>query len=299
MEVIVTSNLGKVYGNGVEALRDVNIHCKDARLYCLMGPNGAGKTTLLRILTTQLIPTCGNAYIMGFDVVREADRVRRHIAIVPQDVGAIGFLSVWQHVYLYLLSRGNSPAQARRSTERSLKLLGLYDVRNRYPLELSGGQRQRIIVAMVLATDAEVIFLDEPTVGLDPIVRKEVWSNLREIVKSGRTVFLTTHYMEEAEMLADYLFIINKGEIKASGSPSELKSLLKCKFKVVLKDVKDVNEFGGYGEILTIGDRVIIYPNDEQKLKELVADASIRGISLSVQPTDMDDVFMKVVGKEL
>lgn len=298
MEVIATHDLCKVYGERTEALRGVNISCESGRLYCLVGPNGAGKTTLLRILTTQLLPTRGDAYVMGFDVVQEAEEIRRRIAVVPQDVRPASSMTVWQHVYWYLVSRGYALTQAKRDAEAALKLLDLWDVRDRYAGTLSGGQRKRIIVAMTLGTDAQVLFLDEPTAGLDPMVRRDVWGSLREKVRRGQSIFLTTHYMEEAEMLADSILMLNKGEIVASGPLSELKTVLKHTVKVVLEGIKGVGEFEGYGEVSTIGDRVVVYPDGDRRLKQLVAEATARDLTLTIQPVDLEDVFINRVGEK-
>jgi ABC-2 type transport system ATP-binding protein len=299
-EIISTYNLTKVYPNGTRALQNINIRCKGGQLYCLVGENGAGKTTLLRILTTQLLLTDGECYVMGFDVMKEADKVRKHIAIVPQDASPVSSMSVWQHVYWYLVSRGQSFAQAKIDAKNALKLLNLWDLKDKYPGMLSGGQKKRIIVAMALATNADVLFLDEPTAGLDPIAKKDVWGSLRERVANGHTIFLTTHDMEEAEMLSDNLIMINKGKIVASGTLSELRMLLEHRFKVILRGVKGIEgtKFERYGEILTIGDRLVIYPINEEKLKQLVADASARGFMVEVRPTSLEDVFTKLLGEK-
>ncbi len=165
MSAIVTEKLVKVYADATEALMNVDIRCDEGQLCCIAGLNGAGKATLLRILSTQLLPTRGIAYVLGFNVVNEAERIRNRIAVVPQDASPAGHMSAWQHVYLYLASRGIALAQAKRSAKNALELLDLWDVKDKPAAMLSGGQRKRIIVAMALATDADVIFLDEPTAG--------------------------------------------------------------------------------------------------------------------------------------
>lgn len=301
LDVITTHNLSKVYRGGTKALQQVDIRCKESQVYCVLGPNGAGKTTLLRILATQLLPTNGEAHLLDFDVIKEAKEIRKRIAVVPQDANPAAHMSPWQHVFWYLISRGYSFTEARRQAGNALKLLGLWDVKDKYAATLSGGQRKRIIVAMAFSTDAEVLFLDEPTAGLDPLARRQVWSEIRGKVKEGRTVFLTTHLMEEAEMLADSLLIINKGKIIASGTPSELKALLKYKFKVILKlkGEKEADKFTEYGEVSVIGDYSIVYPHTEEKLKQLVADVPKQKFSLTVQPIDIEDVFVKLVGEKL
>lgn len=299
MNTISSEKLGKVYNDGTQAIQDVNISCDSGHLYSVLGPNGAGKTTLLRILSTQLLPTYGKAKVLGFDVVKEAGKIRSQIAVVPQDAGSVSHMSAWQHVYWYLVSRGYTFSKAKKSAKKALELLDLWHIKDKPSIALSGGQRKRIIVAMALATDAEVLFLDEPTAGLDPLVRRNVWSGLREEVRNGRTILLTTHNMEEAEMLADHVFMVNKGKIVASANPSKLKTLLTHKFKVLLEGTKGVNEYRGYGEVLTIGDRVVVYLDDEERLRELILDVSRRDLTLSVRPIDLEDVFIKLVGERL
>ena len=298
MEILSTNNLSKIYSDGTQALKDINISCKEGQLHCLVGPNGAGKTTLLRILSTQLLPTHGNAYIMGFDILREAEKVRKRIAVVPQDAGPDVTMTPWQHVYWYLISRGESLVQAKKAAESTLKLLGLWEIRDRYAIALSGGQRKRILVAMALATDADILFLDEPTAGLDPLARRSVWSALRERVKNGQTVFLTTHNMEEAEALADDLYMINKGEIVVSGTTSEFKSCLSYKFKVTLKLTTDADEFKKYGDLLIVGDRITVYPRSDKELQRLIATCTTRGMRLEIRSVDLEDVFIKLIGEK-
>lgn len=298
MNIIITENLGKVYGDGTQALKDVNICCESGKLYCALGPNGAGKTTLVRILSTQLLPTSGSAYILGFDVVKEANRLRNRIVIVPQDVRPNASMTAWQHVYWYLLSRGYSRLDAKNNARAALKLLELWDIKDKHSIMLSGGQMRRITVAMALATNADVMFLDEPTAGLDPIGRRHVWNALREMVRDGRTILLTTHHMDEAEMLADHVIMLNKGRIVISATPSYLKSLVKHRFKVIIEGEKsDVYEH--FGETARVGDRTIVYLSDEERLEELVTDVANENLSVSIRPIDLEDVFFKLMGEKI
>ena len=168
----------------------------------VLGPNGAGKTTMVRILTTELMPSEGSAAVGGFDVVKDADKVRRIIAAVPQESRPIDFLTPYEFVYSYLLLRGLSMREARRRAEEALKEFGLWEFRNREVDTLSGGYKRRVLVAAVFAADADVVFLDEPTTGLDVYSRRVVWNAVSEMRRRGTTVVLTTHYVEEAAALS-------------------------------------------------------------------------------------------------
>jgi ABC-2 type transport system ATP-binding protein len=199
-EAIRAIRLQKTYSNGVEALKAVDLSLPLTGIFTLVGPNGAGKTTFLRILSTQLLPTSGQAFVLGYDVVREAVEVRKHVAVAPQDAVTEGLYTPWDYCYYFARLRGMSTTDSKLSAKESLDVVGLWELRNRLCAELSGGQRKRVIVAAALATQADILMLDEPTSGLDPIARRDVWNALNELVRrKGKTVLLTTHSMEKAE----------------------------------------------------------------------------------------------------
>ena len=192
-----------------------------SRITTIIGRNGAGKTTLLRILSTQLMPTSGKATIFDLDVVHQAKEIRKRIVSIPQEASTIGILTPMEQVSMYLVGRGFSSADAKRATLDALDAVGLHDARNNPADTLSGGMKRKCFVAMALAANADVIFLDEPTTGLDPISRLEVWSAIKQLKGN---VILTTHYMEEAEKLSEEVFLVESGSIIDKGT---VKSLLK------------------------------------------------------------------------
>jgi len=296
MRNIVTNDLRKTYNDGTEALSGINIDCSSGKIYCVLGVNGAGKTTLIRILSTQLLPSSGSAHVQGFDVVKEASEVRSSIAVVPQDVRPSPSMSAWQHVYWYLASRGFKDTEAKSRSLESLKTLELMDVKDKLAAKLSGGQMKRIIVAAALATGTDLIFLDEPTAGLDPIGRRYVWDALRKMLKDERTILITTHHMDEAELFADHVLIMHKGKIVASSTPSELKSTFKYKFKIVIEQ-ECPQDYSSFGKSVQVGDRTILYIDNERKLSELAAEISRKGYTFSVRPIDLEDVFFEIVGE--
>lgn len=205
---------------------DLNLSLPGGVVFALLGPNGSGKTTTVRMLTTVLRPSGGEARVMGFDVVREAERVRRVVAAVPQGAVMSYHLDLVGNITTYLVLAGLSPREARRRTEEALERFGLREHRRKKPHEVSGGLRRRAELARVLARRVPVLFLDEPTAGLDPGARRELWEEVRSLGREGCLVFLTTHSFEEAEAVADVVGIMSGGRLAASGRPGELAASL-------------------------------------------------------------------------
>ena len=187
----------------------------------MLGHNGAGKTTLLRILSTQLLPSSGRASVLGLDINDDAQEIRERIVSIPQESDALEVLTPYEHLEMYLSARGIGTREASASIDSALKTVGLYAARDHTANTLSGGMKRKIFVAMALASNADLTFLDEPTTGLDPVSRMEVWSAIKKL-RGG--VILTTHYLEEAKFLADEVMILNSGRLIAKG---EINSLLK------------------------------------------------------------------------
>ncbi|MCE4616885.1 MAG: ABC transporter ATP-binding protein, partial [Aeropyrum sp.] len=217
--------LGK--GKTVRALDGVSLRIKTGELYSILGPNGAGKTTLIKILSTLLLPDSGYARVAGYDVVREADMVRMRIGVVLGGERALYWrLSAWDNLWFFSQLYGIPPGEARRLIRHLLDLVGLAEWANVRVENFSKGMKQRLHIARGLLNDPEVLLLDEPTIGLDPVAAREVRGIVRRVVSEGRTVILTTHYMWEAEELSDRVAIMGGGRILAEGSPEELRSIL-------------------------------------------------------------------------
>jgi ABC-2 type transport system ATP-binding protein len=301
MEAVTSVNLVKAYRGKekIEALKGVNISIEKGELFTLLGPNGAGKTTFLRIISTQLLPTSGEAYVLGFNVLDEAEKVREHIAVVPQDVATYGNFTPWEYCYYFSLLRGMTKQKAKETSERALKAVELWELRNRTCATLSGGEKKRAIIAAALASEAEVLLLDEPTSGLDAIARRKVWAALREMVEQGKTILLTTHIMEEAEMVSDKLAIIHKGELMAQGSVEEIKGLAKEKFRVVVEgNLKTLEGYVSNNSSVSFGSKRIIYVEDGDEAIELIRKALKKGLKAEASPITLEDVFVKLVGGE-
>jgi ABC-2 type transport system ATP-binding protein len=299
LDAVKSVSLIKIYRGKetVEALKGVSLSIKKGELFTLLGPNGAGKTTFLRIISTQLLPTSGEAYVLGFDVLDEAEKVREHIAVVPQDVATYGNFTPWEYCYYFSLLRGFTKQKAMEMAEKSLKAVELWDLRKRTCATLSGGEKKRAIIAAALASDAEVLMLDEPTSGLDAVARRKVWAVLREMVEQGKTILLTTHIMEEAEMVSDRLAIINKGELVAQGTVEEIKGMAKEKFRVVVEGSSKVLEkLANANTSVSFGNRKIIYVEDGDEAIELVKKALKNGLKAEASPITLEDVFVKLIG---
>lgn len=298
MEAVKAEGLSKTYRGKepVEALKGVALSINKGELFTLLGLNGAGKTTFLKILSTQLSPTKGIARVMGYDVMAQAGEVKKHIAIVPQDVQTYSNFTPWEYCYYFSLLRGMSKRETEDASEKALKAVELWDLRNRTCVGLSGGEKKRAIIATVLASHADVLLLDEPTSGLDAVARRKVWAVLRDLVEQGTTILLTTHIMEEAEILSDRLAIIDRGNVVAEGTLEEIKSLAKEKFRVIVEgNLHGLNlEANSHTKL---GSKQIVYVADEDRALELVGTALKKGLKAEAARITLEDVFVKLVGR--
>lgn len=226
MHVIEAEGLGKVYpGRDRPALRDVDLCLGQGRVLGILGSNGAGKTTLVRLLTTLSRPSDGVARVCGLDVTSQGARVREHIALVGQFAAVDEVLSGRVNLVLFGRLRGLSTRRARERAGELLERMGLVEAADRPVQTYSGGMRRKLDLAIALVTDPDLLFVDEPTTGLDPVSRRDVWTMVRTLVEAGRSVVLTTQYLEEADALADDIVILRDGAVIASGTTVDLKSL--------------------------------------------------------------------------
>jgi ABC-2 type transport system ATP-binding protein len=235
MNIVVCENLSKTYKDGEQKAVDaVSFSVSDSGIFGLIGRNGAGKTTLVRILATELLPSSGSAWINGLDVVKDAKALRQQIAIVPQEARPIPWMTPRQTVLSYLLWRDLGYRAAKARADDYLALVGLDGKANTMNRWLSGGMKRKLMVATVLASEAKIIFLDEPTTGLDPLSRREFWKLLKEIC-TDHFIFLTTHYLEEAEELASVIGILDQGRMKGVDSLDGLRRVLKYPYSIRLE----------------------------------------------------------------
>ncbi len=298
---IRVEHLRKVYPQstrGVAALEDLNLEVPSGRVYGLIGRNGAGKTTFVRICSTQLAPTAGRVEVLGHDVDREEREIRSRIACIPQESRPLYFLTVEEVVYLYLKMRGLDRAESRRRTRDALDELSLTEHRNRLVSRLSGGLRRRTLCAMVLASDADLLFLDEPTTGLDPIARREVWEAIRRTSREHRTIMLTTHYLDEAEALSTRLALVERGRLVLEGTPADLRGRVRYPYRVTIQGSFPRAELEPYGRVTEIEGGWLLFTR-EAEAREVARRALERNVRLSLGPVSLEDIFLDVVGRSI
>ena len=245
MHVIEAYNLSKIYkSNHVPALDNISLKIEQGQIFTLLGRNGAGKTTFVRICATQLLPTSGTLKVLGYDVISQAENIRKFISVVPQEGRPLRALTLWDHVYNWLKIRGEEKFIAKIKTEKILERFELLKVKDKPAMNLSGGMKQKILVAMATAVDADLLFLDEPTIGLDPVSRRQVWNLMQDLKKEGKTILLTTHYMDEAEILSDKIVIIDNGKIVKEGNINDLRKIIpqNIRMDISKKNIVDIEK---------------------------------------------------------
>ena len=223
MTILETAGLTRRFGN-LTAVNSLDLKVAEGEIFGLLGPNGAGKTTVIKMLTTLLRPTAGKAAVAGFDIRRQPAQVRASIGYVPQLVSVDGALTGYENLLMFAKLYGVPRALRRSRIEEALGFAGLPEVAGREVRGYSGGMVRRLELAMAMLHRPRVLFLDEPTVGLDPVARQAVWQQMRLLVREyGMTIFLTTHFMDEADLLCGRVAVMNLGRVAALGSPAELK----------------------------------------------------------------------------
>jgi len=290
-------NLTKQYGKEAPALENVGLSIKTNGIFALLGRNGAGKTTLIRILATELMPSSGSASINGMDVVSDPKRIREQIAVMPQEARLVPWLTPRQSIYSYLLYRGFSRNEATSKVVGALANLGLGKYENTLNRHLSGGVKRRVLMTMILATDAKILFVDEPTTGLDPVIRADLWAKLNELKKT-HFIFLTTHYLEEAERLADMIGILENGKLLSLGTLDQLRSIVKHQYSIRIVHGGSFFETK-IGEVIKSADgstQIFATEEDADKLSEQLVREKKR---FSISPISLEDIFYYLVRKPI
>lgn len=304
--VISVSKLDKVYSSGFHALNNINLDIKQGEIFALLGPNGAGKTTLISIICGIVNASTGRISVKGHDIVLEYRSSRSLIGLVPQEIATDTFETVWDTV---TLSRGlfGKPKNPKY-IEELLKKLYLWDKRKSKIMTLSGGMKRRLMIAKALSHEPEILFLDEPTAGVDVELRKTLWQTVRQLKESGVTIILTTHYIDEAQEMADRIGIIHKGELILV----EEKKLLMQKLgrKELRLDLKNTltsipSDLSVYDLKLTDEGKTLVFTFDTQKednrVVELLDKLHANKISfrdLSTTETSLEDIFIQLVRKQ-
>ena len=301
--IISISGLSKTYGSSFHALKSINLDISRGEIFALLGPNGAGKTTLIGIVCGIVNPTEGTVTVDGHDIIRDYRAARSLIGLVPQELATDSFETVWATVSF---SRGlfGKPANPAH-IEKVLKDLSLWDKKDNKIITLSGGMKRRVMIAKALSHEPSVLFLDEPTAGVDVELRKDMWDMVRSLRASGVTIVLTTHYIEEAEEMADRIGVINKGEIVLVEDKSELmRKLGKKQLTLHLQKKLDAVPAALAGHDLTIADHgnELVYTYDTQGertgITALLDDLSAAGIGfkdLHTTQSSLEDIFVDLV----
>ena len=300
---IAINNLSKVYKNGLTALKNINLNIKQGEIFAMLGPNGAGKTTLINIICGIVKPTSGEIAVEGFDIIDDYRETRSRIGLVPQELTLEQFETVFNNVSYSRGLYGKKPDPAH--IEKVLKQLSLWDKKDRILRQLSGGMKRRVLIAKALSHEPQILFLDEPTAGVDVELRQEMWKVVENLRETGVTVILTTHYIEEAEAIADRVGVINQGEIIVVEEKKELlkkmgqKTLtieLQEKIDEIPKSLEKYN--------LNIGDNKM-YLNYTYSLKEkqtgitnLLQDLKDTGLKLrdlKTEQSNLEKIFVNLV----
>jgi len=297
---IEVEKLTKRYGD-LLAVNDISFTVKKGEVFALLGPNGAGKTTTVEIINTIRPPTSGKVTLLGMDVTKRKHDIVRRIGVLPQGFNSFDRITVRETLQYYsrLFSCRNT------DIDGLIELVNLKEKSEEQYKNLSGGLRQRLGIAISLVNDPEVVFLDEPTTGLDPRARREVWEVLHGLKNRGKTVFLTTHYMEEAELLADMVAIISKGKIIAMGSPAELiennTNYLVLTLQSVDGKVIEIIRKMGFEPVLNDHDikTRVEHTDDVQKILSAIKDAGALYLGLDVRKPNLEEVFLKLTGEAL
>jgi ABC-2 type transport system ATP-binding protein len=304
---ITAENLVKRYGT-FAAVDGVSFQVAAGEIYGFLGPNGAGKSTTVSMLTTLSLPTSGAIRVGGFDAVTQADAVRRIAGVALQEIGLDPLMKSTEMLTLQARLFGLTARTAKARAYELLELVGLADVTDRPVGKYSGGMRRRLDLAMALVHQPEVLFLDEPTTGLDPASRRDIWAEVRRLNRDqGMTIFLTTQYLEEADELADRIAIIARGKIRVEGPPEALKADLGGEsINITFREDADVEAARGLVGALADGMQVDrrtlrLYRKDAAAIVPVVVgrlnEGGLQPVALTLTQPTLDDVFLKVTGQ--
>ena len=301
--IISISNLSKTYATGFRALNEINLDIRRGEIFALLGPNGAGKTTQIGIVCGILVATAGKVTVDGHDIIKDYRATRALIGLVPQELHTDAFESVWGTVSFSrgLFGKPRDPAYI----EKVLRALSLWDKKDDRIMTLSGGMKRRVLIAKALAHEPQILFLDEPTAGVDVELRKDMWQVVRDLRASGVTIILTTHYIEEAEDMADRVGVINKGEIILVENKAELVRKLGKK-QLILHLQKKLDtlpaELAGHPLTLSESGAELVFTYDTQLertgITALLDDLNHAGIQfrdLETKQSSLEDIFVGLV----
>ncbi len=300
---IAINNLSKVYKNGLTALKNINLNIKKGEIFAMLGPNGAGKTTLINIICGIVKPTSGEIAVEGFDIIDDYRETRSRIGLVPQELTLEQFETVFNNVSYSRGLYGKKPDPVH--IEKVLKQLSLWDKKDRILRQLSGGMKRRVLIAKALSHEPQILFLDEPTAGVDVELRQEMWKVVESLRETGVTIILTTHYIEEAEAIADRVGVINQGEIIVVEEKKELlKKMGQKTLTIELQDeiIKIPDTLSKYSLNFGVNKMSLIYTyNLHEKqtgitnLLQDIKDAGLKLRDLKTEQSNLEKIFVSLV----
>lgn len=302
---ISVKNLNKTYGDGFQALKDINLDIESGEIFALLGPNGAGKTTLISIICGIVNLSSGEVKAAGYDIIQDYRKARQSIGLVPQELNTDSFETVWDTVCFSRGLFGKAPSPAH--IEQVLRDLSLWDKRNNRIMSLSGGMKRRVMIAKALSHEPQILFLDEPTAGVDVELRRDMWNMVRKLRENGVTIILTTHYIEEAEEMADRIGVIRDGEIILVEEKTSLMSKLgKKELRLHLQNPLEQipGELTLEPVALSSDGYELIYSFDAQqeqagvaRLLRMLSDLGIDYRDLQTRESSLEDIFVNLVHK--
>jgi lipooligosaccharide transport system ATP-binding protein len=304
MDLIVVKNLVKQFGD-FTAVNGINFSVKQGESFGLLGPNGAGKSSTMRIIGATSQRTSGEVLILGKDPEQAGPQIRAHLGVVPQQDNLDEELTCAENLYIYGRYFGLPKTTVKNKLDELLEFAQLLDKKNSKVKSLSGGMKRRLTIARALVSDPDILMLDEPTTGLDPQARHILWDRLFRLKEKGVTLLITTHHMDEAEQLCDRLMVMDKGEIMAEGSPSELikkystKEVLEVRFGSE-RNSQMVEQLQSFADRLEeLPDRLLLYTNSGEDLLARIVAANIHPNTSLVRRSSLEDVFLRLTGRSL
>ena len=303
--IIEIKNINKIYAGGFQALKNINLSIKEGEIFALLGPNGAGKTTLISTICGIVTPTEGTIKVADFDIEKDYRQTRSMIGLVPQELTTDAFETVWATVSF---TRGLFGKKANPDyIEKVLKSLSLWDKKDNKLMTLSGGMKRRVLIAKALSHEPKILFLDEPTAGVDVELRKDMWNIVRDLRTSGVTIILTTHYIEEAEEMADRIGVINNGEIILVENKTDLMQKLGKK-QLTLELTQPLSEIPSslneYELELTDDGNKLKYTYDTTKertgittMLNAISETGIKFKDLNTKQSSLEEIFVELVKK--
>jgi lipooligosaccharide transport system ATP-binding protein len=304
MDLIVVKNLVKQFGD-FTAVNGINFSVKQGESFGLLGPNGAGKSSTMRIIGATSQRTSGEVLILGKDPEQAGPQIRAHLGVVPQQDNLDEELTCAENLYIYGRYFGLPKITVKNKLDELLEFAQLQDKKNSKVKSLSGGMKRRLTIARALVSDPDILMLDEPTTGLDPQARHILWDRLFRLKEKGVTLLITTHHMDEAEQLCDRLMVMDKGEIMAEGSPTELikkystKEVLEVRFGSD-RNSQMVEQLQSFADRLEeLPDRLLLYTESGEDLLAKIVAANIHPNTSLVRRSSLEDVFLRLTGRSL